>query len=74
MTQRVPSVDDDTIARANEIMELMREVSTARYRGLVYDDPDFVECFMHVTPVDQISQLQLGSRPARRATGIACST
>ncbi|MFT4050242.1 MAG: phosphoenolpyruvate carboxylase [Solirubrobacterales bacterium] len=67
MTQREPSVDAETIARANEILDLMASKSAAAYRALVYDDPDFVECFMNVTPVDQISQLQLGSRPARRS-------
>ena len=33
---------------------------------VVYEDPDFVDGFMAITPVDQIAQLQLGSRPARR--------
>jgi phosphoenolpyruvate carboxylase len=72
MTQRELAVSEETVARANEILDLMASVSSGAYRSLVYDDPDFVECFMNVTPVDQISQLQLGSRPARRgaASGI----
>ncbi|MBJ7354406.1 MAG: phosphoenolpyruvate carboxylase [Thermoleophilaceae bacterium] len=72
MTQREPSVSEETVALANEILDLMAAESASAYRALVYDDPDFVECFMNVTPVDQISQLQLGSRPARRgaASGI----
>ena len=37
------------------------------YRDLVHDDPDFVDFFRTVTPVDEISRLRLGSRPARRA-------
>ncbi len=73
MTQRQPAVPPETIERADAILDLMAETSAAAYRALVYEDPDFVECFMSVTPVDQISQLQLGSRPARRgaAAGIA---
>ncbi len=73
MTQRQPAVAAETIERADAILDLMAETSAAAYRALVYEDPDFVECFMNVTPVDQISQLQLGSRPARRsaAAGIA---
>ncbi len=67
MTQREPDVTPETIALADEILELMATESARRYRSLVYDDPDFVECFMNVTPVDQISRLQLGSRPARRS-------
>jgi phosphoenolpyruvate carboxylase len=72
MTQREPDVSEETIALAGEILDLMATESAKAYRSLVYDDPDFVECFMTVTPVDQISQLQLGSRPARRgaAAGI----
>ncbi|MBI2691188.1 MAG: phosphoenolpyruvate carboxylase [Solirubrobacterales bacterium] len=72
MTQRELNVSAETVALANEILDLMAAESACAYRSLVYDDPDFVECFMNVTPVDQISQLQLGSRPARRgaASGI----
>jgi phosphoenolpyruvate carboxylase len=32
----------------------------------VHDDPDFVEFFLNVTPVEEVSRLRLGSRPARR--------
>ena len=44
----------------------MAEHSTAAYRALVHDDPDFVRAFTAVTPVDEISRLRLGSRPAKR--------
>ena len=37
------------------------------YRGLVYDDPGFPGFFGRMTPIDEITGLQLGSRPARRA-------
>ena len=42
--------------------------STARraYRGLVYDDPGFAAFFAGMTPIREISGLQLGSRPSRR--------
>ena len=36
------------------------------YRELVYDDPDFVEFFQQATPIREIAELKLGSRPARR--------
>ncbi len=49
------------------IMERMGEVSAATYRDLVYGDPDFVTFFYQATPIDAISRLQLGSRPAKRA-------
>ncbi|MGB1583547.1 MAG: phosphoenolpyruvate carboxylase [Solirubrobacterales bacterium] len=73
MTQRAhdrATVDDKEFFK---VIGRMAEMSAAAYRGLVYEDPDFVECFMAVTPVDQISRMQLGSRPARRSSdgGIA---
>ena len=44
----------------------MAETSEAVYRRLVHEDPDFVEFFLNVTPVEEVSRLRLGSRPARR--------
>jgi phosphoenolpyruvate carboxylase len=41
-------------------------VSTGAYRGLVYDDPDFVAFFHAATPVKEVQRLQLGSRPSKR--------
>jgi phosphoenolpyruvate carboxylase len=47
-------------------MEMMAERSEQAYRDLVHGDPDFPRFFAAVTPIDEISRLQLGSRPARR--------
>lgn len=48
------------------MMNRMSDVSTTVYRDLVYGDPDFITFFQEATPIDAISRLQLGSRPARR--------
>lgn len=48
------------------MMDRMEQVSTRTYRDLVYGDPGFLAFFQQATPIDAISQLQLGSRPARR--------
>src|ERR1019366_4469519 len=40
--------------------------SALLYRTVVHDDPDFVKFFAAVTPIEEISRLRLGSRPARR--------
>jgi len=37
------------------------------YRSLVYDDPEFKEYYMQATPIREISQHQIGSRPASRS-------
>jgi phosphoenolpyruvate carboxylase len=39
------------------------------YRLLAYDDPGFVRYFREVTPIDLVSQLLIGSRPAKRQAG-----
>jgi len=48
--------------------ELARE-SRQAYRALVYETPGFAELFRAVTPIEEISQLRIGSRPARRVGG-----
>jgi phosphoenolpyruvate carboxylase len=53
-------------AEFEQILEQMAAISAERYRSLVHEDPDFVRFFTAVTPVQEISRLQLGSRPAKR--------
>jgi phosphoenolpyruvate carboxylase len=45
--------------------ELSRE-SMAAYRALVYDTPRFAEYFFAATPIREIAELNIGSRPASR--------
>jgi phosphoenolpyruvate carboxylase len=54
------------LGRYEEVMRLMASRSEQIYRELVYGDPDFSAFFHAVTPVQEISRLQLGSRPAKR--------
>jgi phosphoenolpyruvate carboxylase len=41
--------------------------SRAAYRKLVHEEPSFYAFFQHVTPIDVIECMQIGSRPAYRA-------
>ncbi|AFY39480.1 Phosphoenolpyruvate carboxylase, type 1 [[Leptolyngbya] sp. PCC 7376] len=59
----------DDIQPWNRIMEKLSQQSRAAYRSLVYEEPDFLDFFMSVTPLPEISQLQISSRPARRKSG-----
>lgn len=59
----------DDIEAWNEIMEELSTASRAHYRALIYEQPDFIDFFHEVTPIDEISKLQISSRPARRKTG-----
>ncbi|MCW5654432.1 phosphoenolpyruvate carboxylase [Hydrogenophaga sp.] len=45
--------------------ELSRE-SMAAYRALVYETPRFAEYFFAATPIREIAELNIGSRPASR--------
>ena len=40
--------------------------SMAAYRALVYDTPGFTEYFFSATPIREIAELNIGSRPASR--------
>jgi phosphoenolpyruvate carboxylase len=60
------SEGDRHIAAYEEVLEQMTLTAEALYRRVVHEDPDFVEFFLNATPVDEVSRLRLGSRPARR--------
>ncbi len=59
----------DDIEPWNEIMEELAARSRSHYRDLIYEQPDFIDFFNEVTPIEEISQLQISSRPARRPSG-----
>jgi phosphoenolpyruvate carboxylase len=49
--------------------ERISEASRAAYRSLVYETPGFADYFFSATPIAEIAELNIGSRPAsRRAT------
>ncbi|MBX2864960.1 MAG: phosphoenolpyruvate carboxylase [Leptolyngbyaceae cyanobacterium MAG.088] len=56
----------DEIAPWQDIMEKLAIRSRQHYRALIYEDPELVEFFHNVTPIQEISQLQISSRPSRR--------
>jgi phosphoenolpyruvate carboxylase len=56
----------DDIQPWHEIMEEIAARSRSHYRNLIYEQPDFIDFFHQVTPIEEISQLQISSRPARR--------
>ncbi len=50
-----------------KVMEELSEISFRTYRRLVYDEEEeFLKFYRHATPIDEISEMQIGSRPARR--------
>jgi len=56
---------DDTLARWDEAMTCISDAAHAAYRALVAA-PGLPEFFSAATPVDELSRLNVGSRPSRR--------
>ncbi len=54
------------VSAARPIMGELSATSRAAYRTLVHDDPAFADFFRDVTPIAELSDLRLGSRPAAR--------
>ena len=61
--------DDSTMPEFHRIMEALSGDAFSSYRKLVYETPRFNEYFFAATPIREIAELNIGSRPsARRAT------
>ena len=49
-----------------DLAALLSDASTAAYRKLVYETPGFTDYFFAATPLKELAQLNIGSRPASR--------
>jgi phosphoenolpyruvate carboxylase len=52
----------------SDLMKQLAETSYRKYRDLI-EQPQFIEFFRQATPITEIEQLPIGSRPARRGHG-----
>jgi phosphoenolpyruvate carboxylase len=58
-------LDPPTLARFDNTMDCISDAARAAYRALV-DDPGLPDFFAAATPVDELSRLNVGSRPSKR--------
>ena len=58
--------DDSTMPEFHRIMEALSLDAFAAYRKLVYETPGFTEYFFTSTPIREIAELNIGSRPSAR--------
>jgi phosphoenolpyruvate carboxylase len=56
----------DDGAEDDSLMRVMSAAGFAHYRALVYDEPGFNAFFRQCTPVREIAELKIGSRPPSR--------
>ena len=65
-----PRHDEATLARWFEAMDHLSGVAFGKYRSLVETD-GLVDYFMAATPVEELGEMNIGSRPARRGGAIS---
>ncbi|HEY9724390.1 MAG TPA: phosphoenolpyruvate carboxylase [Oscillatoriaceae cyanobacterium] len=61
----------ETLARWESAMDELSGRAFAAYRQVVYENPAFEGFFRQTTPLELLSQLQIGSRPAKRKASSA---
>ena len=64
--EAVPGRAKEPSAAWRETLVSLADGSRDAYRSLVYETEGFVDAFYAMTPIEQISDLNLGSRPAKR--------
>ncbi len=66
-----PPPDEAMTARHGGTASALSVASMAAYRALVYETPGFVDYFRAATPINEIAELKIGSRPTSRSRSMA---
>ena len=61
-----PEQATDTKPEWNEIAKEISETALTKYQDLIFRDPDFMEFFKESTPLSEVGELNIGSRPSKR--------
>jgi len=69
------SLPEGTLGQARPVpatwraaMELLASGSRRVFRSMVYERDDFADAFYALTPIEEITQMRIGSRPAKRVS------
>lgn len=58
--------DPDGAVQRTEMMDQLSQAAMRAYRSLVYETPGFADYFFAATPIAEIADLNIGSRPTSR--------
>jgi phosphoenolpyruvate carboxylase len=61
------SAEGEVAPPHGKAMDALARAAMAAYRALVFDTPNFVDYFYDATPISEIADLNIGSRPAARS-------
>ncbi len=64
-----PRPPPDALGSFRKALAELAETGRKTYRALVWEDPRFPAFFQAVTPLAEISELPIGSRPSKRSSG-----
>ncbi|MDG0791338.1 phosphoenolpyruvate carboxylase [Cohnella ginsengisoli] len=61
-----PSQDQTADAQWEEILPSISETAQTKYQDLIFRDPGFMTFFKESTPLSEVGELNIGSRPSKR--------
>jgi phosphoenolpyruvate carboxylase len=67
LTSLRKAAGDEGAGDRGRVMDLLAREAMGAYRALVYDLPGFADYFFAATPISEIADLNIGSRPTSRA-------
>ncbi|MBP3966559.1 phosphoenolpyruvate carboxylase [Paenibacillus lignilyticus] len=63
---KYPEQEAEATAEWDEIARGISETALTKYQDLIFRDPDFMTFFKESTPLPEVGELNIGSRPAKR--------
>ena len=69
-----PGASADTAPAHGAAMDALARAAMAAYRALVFETPGFVDYFYAATPINEIADLNIGSRPTSRSAARSVQT